>query len=50
MNMVGFLVIFFAATTWMPKIYGLDGRATEIFFGINTTTLATATASIETKG
>lgn len=37
MNMIGFLVIFFAAVTWMPKIYGLDDRATEIFFSINTT-------------
>ena len=37
MNIIGFLVIFFAATTWMPKIYGLNDRATEIFFSINTT-------------
>ncbi|CAF2628108.1 unnamed protein product [Rotaria sp. Silwood2] len=38
MNILGFLVVFLAATTWMPKIYGLDDRATEIFFSINTTT------------
>ena len=37
MNIMGFLVIFFAAITWMPKIYGLNDRATEIFFNINTT-------------
>ncbi|CAF2577644.1 unnamed protein product [Rotaria sp. Silwood2] len=37
MNIIGFLVIFFAATTWMPKIYGLNDKATEIFFSINTT-------------
>jgi hypothetical protein len=37
MNMIGFLVIFFAAMTWMPKIYGLNDRATEIFFSMNTT-------------
>jgi hypothetical protein len=41
MNITGFLIIFLAAMTWMPKIYGLDDRATEIFFSINTTTLAT---------
>jgi hypothetical protein len=50
MNLIGFLVIFFAATTWMPKIYGLDDRATELFFGINTTTVATITGSMKTKG
>jgi len=44
MNIIGFLVILFAATTWMPKIYGLDDRATEIFFSINTTTVAAVTA------
>ncbi|CAF1200301.1 unnamed protein product [Adineta steineri] len=37
MNIMGFLVIFFAATTWMPKIYGLTGDATNIFFSLNTT-------------
>ncbi|CAF3546110.1 unnamed protein product [Rotaria sordida] len=37
MNIMGFLVIFLAATTWMPKIYGLNDRATEIFFSINST-------------
>ncbi|CAF3438039.1 unnamed protein product [Rotaria socialis] len=37
MNIIGFLVIFFAATTWMPKIYGLNDRATELFFSVNTT-------------
>ncbi|CAF1663494.1 unnamed protein product, partial [Adineta ricciae] len=37
MNIIGFLVIFFAATTWMPKIFGLSDRATEIFFHLNTT-------------
>jgi hypothetical protein len=36
MNIIGFLVIFFAAMTWMPKIYGLNDRATEMFFSINT--------------
>jgi hypothetical protein len=40
MNIIGFLVIFLAATTWMPRIYGLDDRATEIFFSINTTAFA----------
>ncbi len=49
MNIIGFLVIFFAAMTWMPKIYGLTDEATEIFFSINTTTLATIT-TIETRG
>ncbi|CAF0745294.1 unnamed protein product [Rotaria sordida] len=38
MNIIGFLVVFLAATTWMPKIYGLDDRATEIFFSFNRTT------------
>lgn len=38
MNILGSIVIFLAATTWMPKIYGLDDQATEIFFSINTTT------------
>jgi hypothetical protein len=42
MNIVGFFVIFLAATTWMPKIYGLDDRATEIFYSTNLTTVATA--------
>ncbi len=37
MNIVGFLTIFFAATTWMPKIYGLNDRTTQIFFSTNTT-------------
>ncbi|CAF1183564.1 unnamed protein product [Adineta steineri] len=37
MNMIAFLVILFAATTWMPKIYGLNDRNTEIFFSINAT-------------
>jgi hypothetical protein len=37
MNIIGFLVIFFAAMTWMPKIYGLNEQATEIFFSMNTT-------------
>jgi len=37
MNIIGFLIIFFAATTWMPKIYGLNDRATEIFFNLNRT-------------
>ncbi|CAF3942723.1 unnamed protein product [Rotaria magnacalcarata] len=37
MNIIGFLVIFFAATTWMPKIYGLNDRSTELFFSVNTT-------------
>jgi hypothetical protein len=36
MNIIGFLVIFFAAMTWMPKIYGLNDQATELFFSINT--------------
>jgi hypothetical protein len=49
MNIIGVLVIFLAATTWMPKIYGLDDRATEIFFSINTTTLAEVTA-VKTRG
>jgi hypothetical protein len=49
MNIIGVLVIFLAATTWMPKIYGLDARATEIFFSINTTTLAEVTA-VKTRG
>jgi len=37
MNIIGFLTIFFAATTWMPKIYGLNDRTTQIFFSTNTT-------------
>ncbi|UJR22011.1 hypothetical protein I4U23_025078 [Adineta vaga] len=37
MNIIGFLIIFFAATTWMPKIFGLDDRATAIFLHLNTT-------------
>ncbi len=41
MNIIGFVVIFLAATTWMPKIYGLDDRATAIFFNINMTTFPT---------
>jgi hypothetical protein len=43
MNIVGFLVIFLAATTWMPKIYGLDDRATELFFSLINTTVSTTT-------
>jgi hypothetical protein len=50
MNIIGFVVIFFASTTWMPKIYGLDDRATELFFGFNTTSLATITESTKTRG
>ncbi|CAF2190416.1 unnamed protein product [Rotaria magnacalcarata] len=42
MNILGFLVVFLAATTWMPKIYGLDDRATEIFYSINITTSTAA--------
>ena len=37
MNMIGFLILLFFTTTWMPIIYGLDDRATEIFFGITNT-------------
>jgi len=37
MNIIGFLIIFLGAMTWMPKIYGLNERTTEIFFSINTT-------------
>ena len=37
MNIIGFLVIFLAATTWMPKIYGLDAEATALFFRMNST-------------
>jgi hypothetical protein len=49
MNIMGILVIFLAATTWMPKIYGLNDQATEIFFNISTATLTTIT-TIETGG
>ncbi|CAF1303583.1 unnamed protein product [Adineta steineri] len=41
MNIIGFLVIFLASLTWMPKIYGITDESTEIFYNINTTTLAT---------
>ncbi|CAF1078083.1 unnamed protein product [Adineta ricciae] len=40
MNIIGFLVIFLAAMTWMPKIYNLSDEATEIFFQVNATTVA----------
>jgi hypothetical protein len=43
MNIIGFLAIFLAATTWMPKIYGIDDEATQIIYGINTTTFPTTT-------
>ncbi|CAF1055484.1 unnamed protein product [Adineta ricciae] len=41
MNIIGFLVIFLAAMTWMPKIYNLTDEATEIFFQVNASTVAT---------
>jgi hypothetical protein len=40
MNIIGFLVIFLATMTWMPKIYGIDDQATQLILSINTTTLA----------
>ena len=40
MNIIGFLVTFLAATTWMPKIYALNDRATDKFFSINTTIIS----------
>jgi di/tricarboxylate transporter len=43
MNIIGFLVIFLAAITWMPKIYGIDDEATRRFYGINTTTFPATT-------
>lgn len=41
MNIIGFLVIFLSAMTWMPKIYGLNDQTTEIFFGNSTTSFGT---------
>lgn len=45
MNIIGFLVIFLAAITWMPKIYQLDYQNATIFSSINTTTFATVTTA-----
>ncbi|CAF0991701.1 unnamed protein product [Didymodactylos carnosus] len=37
MNIIGFLVVFFAATTWMPKVYNLNDESIALFFSINVT-------------
>ncbi|UJR20089.1 hypothetical protein I4U23_023221 [Adineta vaga] len=37
MNIIAFLMIFLATTTWMPKIYGLNDQTINIFFNINAT-------------
>jgi hypothetical protein len=41
MNIIGFLVILLATTTWMPKIYGIDDLSTELILSLNTTTVST---------
>ncbi|CAF0937900.1 unnamed protein product [Rotaria sp. Silwood1] len=39
MNIIGFLVVFLAATTWMPKIFGLNDGTIEFFFNMSTSTV-----------
>ncbi|CAF5198670.1 unnamed protein product [Rotaria magnacalcarata] len=34
MNLIGFLVIFIAANTWMPKIFDINEHTTAHFFNI----------------
>ncbi|CAF5002243.1 unnamed protein product, partial [Rotaria socialis] len=34
MNLIGFLVIFIAANTWMPKIFDINEQTTAYFFNI----------------
>ncbi|CAF4078156.1 unnamed protein product, partial [Adineta steineri] len=36
MNLIGFLVIFLAANTWMPKIFDLNDQTTAIFLNMTT--------------
>lgn len=50
MNLIGFLTIFLAATTWMPRIYNLNAETTELFFNATITTLPTLRGSIKAKG
>ncbi|CAF0919700.1 unnamed protein product [Didymodactylos carnosus] len=41
MNIIGFLVIFLAAITWMPKIYNLNDELLATFHNMSDTTPAT---------
>ncbi|CAF1180402.1 unnamed protein product [Adineta steineri] len=39
MNLIGFLVIFLVANTWMPKIFDLNDQTTAIFLNMTTRTI-----------
>lgn len=46
MNLLGFVAIFLAAMTWMPKIYNLNDASTSVLLQLNSTVAMTTVKTI----